>query len=112
MIQIAHCCCGSLRADVTGEPAFVGACHCTECQRRTGSPFGVNTYFPTLSASPLARSPTGRCPGRRYPCGRRRGIPWVTFDHQLDRFTVQPEIDDLDLERPSHGAANARNDPS
>ena len=27
--------------------------------------------------------------------------PWVTFDHQLDRFTVQPNIDDLDLERPS-----------
>jgi hypothetical protein len=35
--------------------------------------------------------------------------PWVTFDHQLDRFTVQPKIDDLDLERPSHGGANVRN---
>ncbi|MGY8664179.1 GFA family protein [Bradyrhizobium sp. UFLA05-109] len=39
--RIAHCCCGSLRAEATGEPAFVGACHCTECQRCTGSPFGV-----------------------------------------------------------------------
>src|SRR5215467_963162 len=45
MTRIAHCCCGSLRAETTGEPAFVGACHCTECQRRTGSPFGVSTYF-------------------------------------------------------------------
>jgi len=46
MTRIAHCCCGSLRAKATGEPAFVGACHCTECQRRTGSPFGVGTLFP------------------------------------------------------------------
>jgi hypothetical protein len=46
MTRIAHCCCGSLRAETTGEPAFVAACHCMECQRRTGSPFGVSTYFP------------------------------------------------------------------
>ena len=45
MSRIAHCSCGSLRAEVTGEPALVAACHCTECQRRTGSPFGVSTYF-------------------------------------------------------------------
>jgi len=46
MTRIARCCCGSLRAEATGEPAFVAACHCMECQRRTGSPFGVNAYFP------------------------------------------------------------------
>lgn len=46
MTRIAHCCCGALRAETTGEPAFVAACHCMECQRRTGSPFGVSTYFP------------------------------------------------------------------
>jgi hypothetical protein len=45
MTRIAHCCCGSLRAVVTGEPALVAACHCVECQRRTGAPFGVSTYF-------------------------------------------------------------------
>ena len=46
MARIAHCCCGSLRAEATGEPGFVAACHCIECQRRTGSAFGVSTYFP------------------------------------------------------------------
>jgi len=46
MTRTAHCCCGSLRAEATGEPVFVGACHCLECQRRTGSPFGISTYFP------------------------------------------------------------------
>ncbi|HUN41330.1 MAG TPA: GFA family protein [Acetobacteraceae bacterium] len=46
MTRIAQCCCGSLRAAVTGEPEFVAACHCMECQRRTGAPFGVSCYFP------------------------------------------------------------------
>jgi hypothetical protein len=46
MTRIAHCCCGSLRAETIGEPTYVGACHCTECQRRTGSPYGVGVIFP------------------------------------------------------------------
>jgi hypothetical protein len=37
--------------------------------------------------------------------------PWVAFDHQLDRFAVQPQIDDRDLAQLIHGAANVRNDP-
>jgi hypothetical protein len=45
MTRIAHCCCGSLHAEATGEPAIVTACHCIECQRRTGSSFGVSTWF-------------------------------------------------------------------
>jgi hypothetical protein len=45
MTRIARCCCGSLRAETSGEPAGVAVCHCIECQRRTGSAFGANTYF-------------------------------------------------------------------
>ena len=151
MTRIAHCCCGSLRAEATGEPAFVAACHCTECQRRTGSPFGVGTLFPkeqvrTMGPSRVYRrgSDSGRkieihfCPecgssvfwyAELYPdfvaiatgAFADPSMPWptlsvwevtrnswVTFDHQLDRFTVQPKIDDLDLERPTHGAPNDR----
>jgi len=46
MTRIARCCCGALRADVTGEPPRVAICHCTECQRRTGSAFGAVAFFP------------------------------------------------------------------
>ena len=46
MTRIARCCCVSLRAEVTGEPWIVAICHCTECQRRTGSAFGVSAHFP------------------------------------------------------------------
>jgi hypothetical protein len=43
--RVAHCCCGSLSAETTGEPEIVVACACVECQRRTGSAFGVSTYW-------------------------------------------------------------------
>lgn len=46
MSQIAQCSCGALRAEVAGEPDAVVACHCTECQRRTGSVLGVGAYYP------------------------------------------------------------------
>jgi len=68
MNRIAHCCCGSLRAEVTGEPTLVAACHCTECQRRTGSPFGVNTYFPkdhVRTYGPSKRYVRGSASGRK-----------------------------------------------
>jgi hypothetical protein len=45
MIRNARCCCGSLRVEAAGEPASVVACHCGECQRRSGSPFGVGAYY-------------------------------------------------------------------
>ena len=46
MSKIAHCACGSLRAEVSGEPRFIAACHCEACQRRTGSVFNVSAYYP------------------------------------------------------------------
>ena len=45
MTRIARCCCGSLTAQADGEPAVVSLCHCIECQRRTGAPFGVGAYY-------------------------------------------------------------------
>jgi hypothetical protein len=45
MPRIAHCACGSLRVEASGEPLLVAACHCTACQRRTGAPFGVSVSF-------------------------------------------------------------------
>ena len=45
MARVAECACGSLRVTVEGEPQAVVACHCIDCQRRTGSVFGVGAYF-------------------------------------------------------------------
>ncbi len=37
----AACACGQLRLACEGEPIRVSVCHCTACQHRTGSVFGV-----------------------------------------------------------------------
>jgi hypothetical protein len=45
MKRVAQCCCGSLKAEAEGEPAAISMCHCIECQRRTGAPFGIGAYY-------------------------------------------------------------------
>ena len=39
------CACGSTRYRVSGEPLRVVACHCKDCQLRTGSAFGIGCFF-------------------------------------------------------------------
>ena len=41
----AACSCGQLRLTCVGEPVRISMCHCLECQKRTGSPFGVQARF-------------------------------------------------------------------
>lgn len=41
----ASCCCRQLKLEIEGEPIRVSICHCLECQRRTGSIFGVQARF-------------------------------------------------------------------
>ena len=36
------CGCGAVRYRITGAPLFVHCCHCTECQRFSGSAFAIN----------------------------------------------------------------------
>jgi len=31
------CLCGAVRYEIDGEPAFSGHCHCTDCQKATGT---------------------------------------------------------------------------
>jgi len=42
----AECQCGGLTVELPGPTPAVVACHCTACQRRTGSPFGLMAYYP------------------------------------------------------------------
>lgn len=41
----ASCSCGQLRLMCDGDPVRVAMCHCLECQRRTGSAFGVQAFY-------------------------------------------------------------------
>ncbi|MGO4637540.1 GFA family protein [Mesorhizobium sp. 2RAF45] len=42
----ARCSCGALTLTLTGPSKLVVACHCLDCQRRTGAPFGVGAFYP------------------------------------------------------------------
>jgi hypothetical protein len=68
-----QCQCGDLTADVADDAyRLTVACHCVDCQRRSGSPFGTIAYFPQSSvtiagaASEFVR-PTDE--GNRLTCG-------------------------------------------
>jgi hypothetical protein len=66
--RIARCSCGALTAEARGEPTMVLACHCTECQRRTGSAFGLGAYYPAeqVTLAGPAKTYVRPCPeGRR-----------------------------------------------
>ena len=43
----ARCSCGAVTLSLPEEPSkLIVACHCIDCQRRTGAPFGVGAYYP------------------------------------------------------------------
>jgi len=42
----ARCSCGALTLTLPGPSRLVVACHCVDCQRRTGAPFGVGAFYP------------------------------------------------------------------
>ncbi len=50
------CACGALRYTCASEPYVSYACHCTECQKRTGGAFGTSVMVPadgvTLEGTP------------------------------------------------------------
>lgn len=56
----AWCSCGQLSITSNGDPIKISACHCRECQRRTGSAFGVAVFFDRekVSASGTSNSYT------------------------------------------------------
>ena len=45
MTHKASCRCGQLRATATGNPIRVSACHCFNCQKRSGSAFAAQVRF-------------------------------------------------------------------
>ncbi len=43
--RTAACACGELSITLRGEPQRVSSCSCLECQKRTGSIFGVTAFY-------------------------------------------------------------------
>lgn len=43
--RLASCEYGNVRVASSGEPFRISMCHCLACQRRTGAPFGAQSWF-------------------------------------------------------------------
>jgi hypothetical protein len=50
-VREATCLCGACTATTTADPVLVTACSCIDCQRKGGSAFGYNAFFPEASVS-------------------------------------------------------------
>lgn len=45
--------CGAVQYRVSGEPLTFYACHCTDCQRRSGAAFGLSLLYPRTAVELL-----------------------------------------------------------
>jgi hypothetical protein len=45
------CLCGQVRYTANADPVFVGVCHCTHCQKQTGTAFSVLVGIPKSAMS-------------------------------------------------------------
>jgi hypothetical protein len=52
-----QCTCGFVRYRMTSRPLFVNCCHCTWCQRETGSAFAINAMIEAERVEVLAGEP-------------------------------------------------------
>jgi len=43
--RLATCACGQLTASCSDDPTSVSLCHCLQCQRRTGTAYGIAAFF-------------------------------------------------------------------
>jgi len=51
------CTCGAVRYRMKAKPIIVHCCHCSWCQRETGSAFAVNAFIEASEVEPLKGSP-------------------------------------------------------
>ena len=58
--RTASCACGQLSITCAGEPQRVSLCHCLDCQRRSGSAFGVAAFFAREAVKTAGRAQTTR----------------------------------------------------
>jgi hypothetical protein len=57
LLQTGGCQCGKIRYEITEVPQLVYTCHCTDCQRITGSAFSLGVALPQAALCLTAGEP-------------------------------------------------------
>ena len=89
-----HCLCGAVSYTTDAEPLFCAICHCTNCQRQTGTSFSIVVAVPEdgfeltgeLSEHTTVGDDHGQPTHRRF-CGRC-GSPVVTVSPALPGVVI------------------------
>ena len=95
------CSCGKVRYQLLAVPIRVHCCHCTDCQRHTGSAFVINAIIET-SAIKIMRGALEAVPVRRsygphdiYRCRKCKVAVWSDYGHRPQiRFVRVGTLDD------------------
>lgn len=104
-----RCACGEVRYRLTAEPLFVHCCHCSNCQRQTGSAFVINLLIEADHVELTAGEPQAvdvprddgsaqrifRCPTCQVALFSEYGRPEVRFVRAGtldDPSTVAPDV--------------------
>ena len=109
-IHSGGCQCGAVRYEVRGDPIMIYACHCTICQRQSGSAFGMAVLFDRDGLRMLGGAPAHFVrPGhgkqfRCYfcpRCGARLYHQWFTEQGDAPFLNIKPgTLDDTSWVRP------------
>jgi hypothetical protein len=101
------CLCGAVRYRFGGEPASIGLCQCSRCQRQSGSAFLIGVVFPMEAVSiegPLATYETESDGSRlrRHFCPHCGSAISITLDRfpQI-RSMMGGTLDDKSAIKPS-----------
>jgi hypothetical protein len=84
------CACGAVRFVAEGEPYRVGLCHCFDCRKQHGAPFGAFAIFPADPVTFVGDEPgvfASSATGRRYFC-RSCGSPVFNRDEGSDEVEL------------------------
>ena len=101
------CSCGQVRYRLLDKPIRVHCCHCTDCQRHTGSAFVLNAIIET-SAIKILRGKLQAFPVRRadgahdiYRCPKCKVALWSDYGHRRQiRFVRVGTLDEPSTIRP------------
>ena len=84
--EYGSCLCRNVSYCLTNRPLIIHCCHCTYCQRQSGSAFAINAYIETryvkLITGELENSkiPTSSGSGQEiYRCNRCRVTTWSHY---------------------------------
>jgi hypothetical protein len=112
------CLCGAVRYEIDGEPVFAGHCHCTDCQKATGTGHvsvmafpetavkitGVTTGYAVTadSGQPYTRNFCPKCGSLIFgQIGAMPGVMTITAGTLDDTSLYEPQMVIYTKSRPS-----------